>query len=134
MLRRFALHAFLPAPVSELKLEGLFNLLLRAAHREFARRDKSELHADGIRVLDRHVEVLGPRLLVFLRLLGIKRRNRRRWCLGRPTMPARTNLGFCVWSDYLFGQWALSEQHVSLMHLDLSGQQFHLDRDGVASF
>ena len=91
VLRRFALHAFLPAPVSELKLEGLFNLLLRAAHREFARRDKSELHADGVGVLDRHVEVLGPRLLVFLRLLGIKWRNRRRWCLGRPTMPANEN-------------------------------------------
>ena len=71
--------------------EDRFDLERRAAHREFARRDKSELHADGVGVLDRHVEVLGPRLLVFLRLLGIKWRNRRRWCLGRPTMPANEN-------------------------------------------
>lgn len=49
-------------------------------------------------------------------------------------MPARTNLGFCVWSVYLFGQCPLSEQHVSLMHLNLSGQQFHVDRNGLASF
>ena len=88
VLRSFRLDALLPLLVVRGNLESLFNLLLGATHRELAGRDEAELHAEGVGVLDRHAEVLGPRHLMLLGLLGIKRRDGGRRCLGGPTVPA----------------------------------------------
>ena len=42
------------------------------AHRELARRDQHELHADGVGCLDRHAQVSSPGLLILLGLCGIE--------------------------------------------------------------
>ncbi len=53
--------------------EGRFDLCGYASHQEFSWRDEAELHADAVRVLNRHAEMLGPRFLMRERLSGVKR-------------------------------------------------------------
>ena len=94
----FGLRDFIDAQIDRLcqdhhvtwgdTLESRCNLLRRAPHQELARRDEAELHADAVGVLDRHAEVLGPRCLMVLGLLGIERRNGGRRGIGGPTVPA----------------------------------------------
>src|SRR6185312_614621 len=58
--------------------EYIFDLGRRASHRKLAWRNEAQLHADGISELDWHAEVLGPCLLMGLRLRRIKWGDRKR--------------------------------------------------------
>src|SRR3979490_930288 len=88
VLRSFTPDQVLHLPVFARSLEGLFNFGRRGPHYELPWRDEDELHAEGVGVLDRYLEVGSPFLLMLLRLFGIERRNRWRRSVGGPALPA----------------------------------------------
>ena len=73
MFGGFAFDAAVPLRVVSGNMPSAwFSFFWRTSHRELARRDQAELHADAVRILDRHTEVLGPGFLMSFGLRSVE--------------------------------------------------------------
>ena len=90
MPRRFTPDRLDPvgrAVFQAMPLDDQVCFLDRAPHRKLAWRNKPELHAEGVRVLDRHLQIRSPFFLMPFRLLSIERCDGGSRRIGRPTLP-----------------------------------------------